>query len=79
MVATERAPSTRLNPPSWHGVDAATVAPQLGVDPGQGLSASEAADRLALTLVVVEEVIEVSCDDASRGAPTVAEPANAVA
>src|SRR5262245_28816392 len=45
-VATERAPTTRPDHPPWHGMDAATVAQQLGVDSALGLTASEAADRL---------------------------------
>ena len=45
-VAAERASPTRQDHPSWYGMDVASVATQLGVDPARGLSAAEAADRL---------------------------------
>ena len=45
-ATTERAPTSRKDHPSWHGMDDAAVAQQIGVDPAQGLSASDAAERL---------------------------------
>ena len=45
-VTTDRASQARQEHPPWYGIEADAVAGQLGVDPGRGLSASEAGDRL---------------------------------
>jgi Ca2+-transporting ATPase len=43
---SQESKTTQATPPGWHAADAAAVARQLGVEPEQGLSATEAGRRL---------------------------------
>jgi P-type Ca2+ transporter type 2C len=45
-VTAERQPATPREHPPWHGMDVGAVAKEFGVDPQQGLGATEAAERL---------------------------------
>ena len=46
MSVSQESKTTQATPPGWHAADAAAVARQLGVEPEQGLSATEAGSRL---------------------------------
>ena len=45
-MTAERQPATPREHPPWHGMDVGAVATAFGVDPQQGLRATEAAERL---------------------------------
>ena len=45
-MTAERQPATPREHPPWHGMDVGAVATEFGVDPQQGLRATEAAERL---------------------------------